>query len=88
MQLFQCPFCGPRAETEFTFGAEAGKVRPEPAADVSDERWAAYLHANTNPKGWTREIWLHQTCGEFFAMERDTVTHAVVRSEALRRDNA
>ncbi|MCB2150549.1 MAG: sarcosine oxidase subunit delta, partial [Rhodobacteraceae bacterium] len=44
MQIFPCPFCGPREEHEFLFAAEAGKVRPEPAAKVSDEEWAAYLY--------------------------------------------
>ena len=36
-----------------------------------------------NPKGATREIWVHLTCGEFFVMERDTVSHAVAGSAAL-----
>lgn len=84
MQLFSCPFCGPRDETEFLFGAEAGKRRPEPATDVSPEAWAGYLHFDRNPKGPTREIWLHLTCGEFFLMERDTASHAVSRAQALR----
>ena len=83
MQLFPCPFCGPRDETEFQFATEAGKTRPEPAADVSAERWAHYLHFKDNPKGAAREIWLHATCGEFFLMERDTVTHAVSGAQAL-----
>ena len=86
MQLFSCPFCGPRDETEFAFGAEAGKTRPEPAADVSDEAWARYLHYDDNPKGPTREIWLHATCGEFFLMERDTVSHAVTASQLLWKE--
>lgn len=77
MQLFPCPFCGLRDETEFAFATEAGKARPEPAAEVSAEAWARYLHVGDNPKGATREVWLHVTCGEFFVMERDTVTHAV-----------
>jgi sarcosine oxidase, subunit delta len=88
MQLFTCPFCGPRVETEFVYGAEAGKIRPEPAADVSAEAWTAYLHANANPKGATREIWVHMTCGEFFRLERDSVTHVATGSFALRSDNA
>ena len=82
MQLFPCPFCGPRPETEFHYGAEAGNLRPD-GADVSAERWAGYLYTRANPKGTTREIWVHMTCGEFFAMERDTVDHKVGRSLAL-----
>lgn len=85
MQLFPCPFCGNRAETEFTYCAEP-RERPEPAGEVSDARWAGYLFENRNPKGATREIWLHQTCGEFFALDRDTVTHAVTASHSLRKD--
>lgn len=84
MQLFSCPFCGPRDETEFVFGAEAGKTRPEPAPEISAEAWARYLHFGDNPRGATREIWLHLTCGEFFAMERDSVSHRVAGSQALR----
>ncbi|MFN3545945.1 MAG: sarcosine oxidase subunit delta [Mesorhizobium sp.] len=80
MQLFPCPFCGPRDETEFQFATEAGKTRPEPAGEVSAERWASYLYLKDNPKGATREVRLHSTCGEFFVMERDTVTHAVAGS--------
>jgi sarcosine oxidase subunit delta len=85
MQLFECPFCGPRAETEFHFGGEAGNLRPE-AADatpVSAEAWSAYLYLDDNPRGAAREIWVHLTCAEFFVMERDTVTHAVIASIAL-----
>jgi sarcosine oxidase subunit delta len=83
MQIFTCPFCGPREETEFHFGAEAGKARPEPAPEVSDAAWAEYLYMNEAPRGRAREIWVHLTCGEFFVMERDTVTRAVLSVSAL-----
>ena len=81
--LFPCPFCGPRDETEFTYVGEP-KARPEPADDVSDQAWAAYLYVNANPKGSAREIWLHLTCMEMFVMTRDTATNAVIASESLR----
>ncbi|MFE0017052.1 sarcosine oxidase subunit delta [Mesorhizobium sp. NPDC059054] len=81
MQLFTCPFCGPRPETEFHYGGEHGNLRPD-GADVGAERWADYLYMRSNPKGATREIWVHMTCGEFFAMERDTVTHKLASSSA------
>jgi sarcosine oxidase subunit delta len=83
MQIFTCPFCGPREETEFHFGAEAGKARPEPAPEVSDAAWAEYLYMNDAPRGPAREVWVHLTCGEFFVMERDTVTRAVLSVSAL-----
>jgi sarcosine oxidase subunit delta len=84
MQIFPCPFCGLRDESEFHYVGEP-KARPEPAASVSDAEWANYLWFNANPKGETREIWLHLTCMEMFAMTRDTATNSVVGSEALAR---
>ena len=77
MQIFSCPFCGPRDETEFHYRGETGIPRPE-GADVSEEAWAGYLYMRRNPRGETSEIWHHLTCGEFFAMTRDSVTHEVV----------
>ncbi|MBK0399554.1 sarcosine oxidase subunit delta [Limibaculum sp. M0105] len=83
MQRFQCPFCGLRDETEFHFATEAGKSRPEPAEEVTDAEWAAYLHLNDALKGQAREVWVHLTCGEYFLMTRDTLTREVSGSEAL-----
>ena len=83
MQLFNCPFCGPREETEFHFAAEAGKARPEPAEEVSDADWADYLYLNDAPRGAAREVWVHATCGEFFVMTRDTVTREIADVQAL-----
>lgn len=82
MQLFPCPFCGPRPETEFHYGGEAGNARPD-GADVSARRWASYLYERNNPKGTTREVWVHATCSEFFVMERDTVSHKLAGTTAL-----
>lgn len=83
MQIFTCPFCGPRDEREFHFAVEAGKERPEPAAEVSDAEWADYLYAVQAPRGAAREVWLHLTCGEYFVMTRDTVTREVTDSAPL-----
>ncbi|MCZ8547778.1 sarcosine oxidase subunit delta [Mesorhizobium qingshengii] len=87
MQLFPCPFCGPRDETEFHYGGDAGNARPD-GTQVPIDRWANYLYLRTNPKGTTREIWVHMTCGEFFVMDRDTVTHKVLSSAALGGERA
>lgn len=84
MQIFTCPFCGPRNETEFHFVAEAGKTRPDTTADISGADWATYLHAQRNEKGLVREVWMHTTCSEMFIMERDSVTMDVLGTTALR----
>ncbi len=82
MQIFPCPFCGPRDETDFHYVAEP-KARPEPAEAVSDEAWAEHLYFNANPKGASREIWLRLTCMESFAMTRDAPTNAVIGGASL-----
>lgn len=83
MQIFPCPFCGPRDETEFHFAVEAGHARPEPAGEVSDADWADYLYLYKAPKGASCEVWLHTTCGEYFLMTRDTLSRDVLSAEAL-----
>lgn len=83
MQIFRCPFCGPRDETEFSFAVEAGHPRPEPAGEVTDAAWSAYLYDNASPRGPAREVWLHLTCGEYFLMTRDTVTREVLACDPL-----
>lgn len=82
MQLFSCPFCGPRAEAEFHFATVAGRARPE--GSVEDADWARYLYAEPAPKGPTQEVWQHTTCGEFLLLSRDTQTRVVFGSKALR----
>ncbi len=78
MLLIPCPWCGPRAEPEFQYGGEPA-ARPGPAAEVSDAAWADYLYARRNDKGAHREMWCHAGgCGQWFVMQRDTVTHAVL----------
>jgi len=78
-----CPFCGPRSEVEFHFGGEPA-IRPVPAAEVSDRQWGDYLYARTNVKGRNRELWCHSGgCGQWFLLERDTVTHEIFQSAKL-----
>jgi sarcosine oxidase, subunit delta len=81
MQIFPCPFCGPRDEIEFHYVGEP-KARPEPAGSVSDAAWAEYLWFNDNTKGQAPEIWLHLTCMEMFALTRDTALNATVGGAA------
>lgn len=85
MHIISCPYCGPRDETEFRYGAEAGKRRGTAESPARD--WADYLYAQNNPKGDTREIWLHVPCGEFFVVERNSVSHAMHRTHGIRKED-
>jgi len=82
MQIFPCPFCGPRADREFRYGGDAGKQRP--ARDCSDGEWARYRHQRANIKGVARELWLHADgCARWIEIERDTTTHEVIATRPL-----
>ena len=85
MQLLPCPFCGIRDEREFYYAGEMGKIRPDTMNAVSDEQWAAYLYAKRNSKGVNQEVWMHLSCSEVFALERDTNSMQVLGSTTLRR---
>lgn len=79
--LLNCPWCGERDATEFTYGGESHIARPGPPEAVTDERWADYMFYRDNPVGPTRERWLHRYgCGQWINLVRDTRTHAILAS--------
>jgi sarcosine oxidase subunit delta len=87
MLLIECPWCGPRAETEFSYGGEAGIRRPTDPSALSDEEWADYLYMRRNPRGPHQELWNHaQGCRRWFGVERDTLSYAITRSFTLQQD--
>ena len=78
MFLIPCPYCGPRAETEFRWGGEAHVSRPDPAS-ATDQEWAQYLYFRDNLRGVAAERWRHAFgCRQWFNLVRDTRTHAVI----------
>ena len=78
MLLIECPWCGARDESEFTYGGEAHVIRPENPDGVSDEEWADYLFYRRNPKGDHLEQWSHAAgCRRWFNVERDTLTYEI-----------
>ncbi|MEB2543758.1 MULTISPECIES: sarcosine oxidase subunit delta [Burkholderia] len=81
MLRIPCPYCGStRDEDEFTFGGPYDRVRPAAPQNLSDEQWADYLFTRDNTRGNARERWRHTFgCRQWFGIERDTVSHALVR---------
>ena len=51
MFLIDCPWCGPRDQSEFKPGGEAHIARPPMSADMTDDAWADYVFMRRNPKG-------------------------------------
>ena len=79
MLLLTCPWCGPRDETEFSYGAQAHVAHPAAPADLTDEQWGDYLFFRDNPKGPFAERWMHAAgCRRWFNAVRDTRTYEVL----------
>ena len=78
MLLIACPYCGPREQSEFTYGGEAHIERPPDPDRLSDAEWADYLFMRTNPKGPHHERWCHANgCRRWFNVTRDTLSHEI-----------
>jgi len=90
MLRIPCPYCGStRDEDEFTYGGPFDRIRPADPQQLDDDAWATYLFTRENPRGPSLERWRHTYgCRQWFGIERDTVTHALVRvfglSEVVR----
>jgi sarcosine oxidase, subunit delta len=80
MLEINCPFCGPRAESEFSCGGQAHITRPPKPDQISDAEWGEYLYHRTNIKGSHLEQWVHTYgCRRWFNVERDTVSYSITR---------
>lgn len=76
MLLVPCPWCGPREETEFRYGGQAGIGSPVDPDAVDDAAWGSYLFMRDNPKGPWLERWYHAAgCRRWFDVRRDTLTN-------------
>jgi len=79
MLEINCPWCGARPETEYSYGGEAHIVRPADPAAVDDAAWADYLFMRRNTKGVHAERWNHaHGCRRWFNVLRHTVSHEIV----------
>ncbi|MDP3891051.1 sarcosine oxidase subunit delta [Nocardioides sp.] len=78
MMLLNCPWCGPRDETEYHYGGQAHVPYPEDTSAQTDEEWAEYLFFRDNPQGPFAEQWSHSVgCRRWFNVVRDTGTYEV-----------
>jgi len=76
MFLVECPYCGLRDESEFTYGGEAHIARPVDPDALTEQEWGNYLFFRTNPKGPHKERWVHTYgCRRWFNAVRDTASY-------------
>ena len=78
MLSINCPWCGNRPETEFTYKGDANVRRPNPVHD-SDKDWSDFIFLRTNHKGPHNEFWQHTSgCRQFLKVRRNVVTHEIL----------
>ena len=76
MLLIPCPWCGRRAEVEFSYGGQAGIAYPPDPEALGDAEWADHLFMRDNPRGRFAERWYHvHGCRRWFNAIRDTATY-------------
>ena len=80
MIRINCPFCGVRDHTEFSYEGDATVVYP--ALDASEDEWFEAVFLRDNPRGPHRELWRHAYgCGAMIEVARDTVTHEITETK-------
>lgn len=73
----ECPFCGERDVSEFTYLGDAGCKRPSSDADLAAFYEAVYLR--DNPAGAHEELWCHAGgCLSWVRVTRNTRTHEIL----------
>jgi heterotetrameric sarcosine oxidase delta subunit len=79
MFVIECPWCGSRDLSEFSYGGEAHIDRPEKSETMSDAEWAEFVFMRSNPKGVLAERWNHAAgCRRWFNMLRNTATDDIL----------
>jgi heterotetrameric sarcosine oxidase delta subunit len=82
MLRINCPYCGVRSHTEFSYLGDATKVRPDEDAPV--QTWVEFTYIRRNPKGQHEEYWQHVLgCRAWVKVSRDTVTHSIGNVELV-----
>ena len=84
MIRLNCPICGLRDETEFSYLGDATVRRPDPAVtDIAP--WADFVFLRDNPRGAHREYWQHvSACREWLIVVRDTASHQIASCQLAR----
>lgn len=84
MLQIDCPYCGLRDFSEFTYGGDATLVRPELTTD-DPEAWHDFVFLRDNPRGRHKEFWHHVNgCRQWLRVERDSLTHEIFSVEPAR----
>ena len=77
-----CPYCGKRAQKEFTYAGDAGAKRPNLETGTNQD-WFEFVYLRDNPRGLHDELWHHSAgCRRLIKVRRDVVTHEIIDTGA------
>lgn len=81
----ECPFCGERDVSEFTYLGDASFRRPAPETADAADRFYEAVYLRDNPAGPHEELWYHaHGCLSWLRVTRDTRTHAILAVQPAR----
>ena len=75
----QCPFCGERDLSEFSYRGDAAFKRPDASASDAGPQFYEEVYLRSNPAGAHEELWYHlHGCRSWLKVTRNTRTHEVL----------
>ena len=75
----QCPFCGERDLSEFTYLGAAAFERPDPHAPQAEAAFYEAVYLRDNPAGPHEDLWYHSSgCRSWLRVIRNTRTHEIL----------
>ena len=84
MIRINCPFCGERDHSEFSYGGDASIEYPE--LNDSIEKWVKAIFFRKNIYGIQEETWQHiHGCRLWIKVTRSTITHEITSVEPAHK---
>ena len=75
----QCPFCGERDVSEFTYLGDASCHRPPSNTEHPADRFYEAVYLRDNPAGPHQELWYHAGgCLSWLRVTRNTRSHEIL----------
>ena len=82
----ECPFCGERDVSEFTYLGDAHFKRPDPETPDAQTQFVEAVYLRDNPAGPHEELWYHGSgCRGWLRVTRNTRTHEILAVQFARQ---
>ncbi|MDB5576634.1 MAG: sarcosine oxidase subunit delta [Bradyrhizobium sp.] len=84
MMQIECPYCGERAQVEFTYERTLDSIVN---LEMPPEEAVARLFSRANPRGEDRELWRHSFgCRQWIVLRRNRKTHVIAAVDPYEPD--